>query len=514
MLLFPRCHVACRLQRRTEAWVGAITAGWNLCTTHVARAERFTCNYGSAGFAVKFRGGGYCLACEGIGKITGEVIPKMNRAFAQRIVWSGLLVIAAPLACGSPEQSGGSPRVDESGGAGVVTAGAPNAVGGSGGKGVGGAGNSAAGAPAPVGGSGNAQAGAPAAGGSGSAGKSGGGAGETSNPPGSGATCDFVNEKQFCACLNASCGGDTIADKASMLESVYCGVCAATQTCVGVASPAGGAIGACQTLTGLTDAQKAKAAALTSIWENSTPTLDYGYSENIHDERGFTSGRAGFCSGTGDGIVVVQCITAVNPNNALAKYLPALVAIEKKFVSVNGDLKAASGGNKDGNIVGLDGYDTAWKSLGNDAAFRKCQDSVVDAVYYGPALQKANAKKFTHALTIVSLWDAQILHGEADPKFGLVVMMGMADQQVKLSDPPTLKEESDWLGAFHKIRAQIMTTRHEWKSNIYRVATYEQLRIAGNMDFTGCVKTGDVSASTYWSGLPGDKADSYSVCDK
>jgi len=259
-------------------------------------------------------------------------------------------------------------------------------------------------------------------------------------------------------------------------------------------------------LAGLTDVQKAKAAALTSIWENSTPTLAYGYSQDIGDNRGYTSGRAGFCTGTGDAIVVVQCYAAAEPGNALAKFIPELVRLEKLFVSSNGMLQ--------GDISGLVGYDTAWKASGTDPVFMSCQDSVVDAVYYGPALKKANEKKFKSALTTVSLWDAQIMHGESDPSFGTVAMIAMADKVVTLSDPPTAMEESAWLGAFHKIRAQIMTMHQEWKGNIYRVATYEQLRVAGNMDFTGCVKTGAVSAATYWPGLPTDKADTFNVCDK
>ena len=48
-----------------------------------------------------------------------------------------------------------------------------------------------------------------------------------------------------------------------------------------------------------------------------------------------------------------------------------------------------------------------------------------------------------------------------------------ADALVKLSDPPTAMEESAWLGAFHKIRANIMNNYPEWKDNNYRVATYD-----------------------------------------
>jgi chitosanase len=444
----------------------------------------------------------------------------MRNAFAKRVAWAGLLALSAPLGCGnsatSDGPSGGAGASATPGGGAPAGAGAANTAAGDGGSGPGiaggGAGQGASGSPGSGGSSGAAEAGSPGSGGAVAAGGMSGasaGAGASAgggSSLGDGSTCDYTDDKQFCACVNASCGGDTLTDKSKMLRSIYCGVCAGGQTCVGSASDAGGAIGSCQALTGLTDAQKAKAAALTSIWENSTPTLAYGYSQDIGDNRGYTSGRAGFCTGTGDAIVVVQCYNAAKPGNALAKFIPELVRLEKLFVSSKGMLQ--------GDISGLVGYDTAWKASGTDPVFMSCQDSVVDAVYYGPALKKANAKGFKSALTTVSLWDAQIMHGESDPSFGTVAMIAMADKVVTLSNPPTAMEESTWLGAFHKIRAQIMTMHKEWKGNIYRVATYEQLRVAGNMDFTGCVKTGSVSASTYWTGLPTDKADTFNVCDK
>jgi chitosanase len=429
----------------------------------------------------------------------------VKNAFEKRIVGFGLLAIGVTLGCGSSGTSGGL-----QGAAGAVSMGGAAAN-----AGAPGASGSAGKSSGADGGTGQGVAGSPGVGGTGTGGSSGmtSAGGMTSSAGSAGATglgdgsnCDYSDDKQFCACVNASCGGDTLTDKSKMLRSIYCGVCAGGQTCVGTASPAGGAVGVCQSLNGLTDVQKAKAAALTSVWENSTPILDYAYSENINDSRGYTSGRAGFCTGTGDAIVVVQCYAAAKPGNPLAKFIPELVRLEKLFVSSNGMLQ--------GDVSGLVGYDTAWKASGADPVFMACQDSVVDAVYYGPALKKANDKKFKSALTIVSLWDAQIMHGESDPSFGVVAMMTMADKAVTLSDPPTAMEESAWLGAFHKIRAQIMSMHHEWKSNIYRVATYEQLRVAGDMDFTGCVKTGAVSAATYWPGLPTDKSDSFNVCDK
>jgi hypothetical protein len=397
--------------------------------------------------------------------------------------------------------TGGQSGATATGGSGGDTGGAMGGAGGPGGSGgsPGGSGGDTGGSGADTGGSGGSDGGS---GGGGVAGGS-GGAGGMSDSLGDGSQCDYMSDKQFCTCVNSTCGGDTLSDKAKMLRSIYCGQCMGGTTCVGRPTSAGGAIGICKMLPGLTDGQKKKAAGLTSIWENSTPNLQYGYCENIGDGRGFTAGRAGFCTGTGDAIVVVQCYSAAKPGNALEKFIPALVAIEKKFVETNGALQGTT------NTLG--GYCSAWSGAGSDPVFRACQDSAVDAVYYGAALQKAHDKKFTKALTIVSLWDAQIMHGETDTKFGTVVMMGMADKMVPLSDSPTAMEESNWLGAFHKIRAQIMTTRGEWRGNIYRVATYEKLRRAGNMDFKGCVQTGDASASDYWP-VPGGRSPSFNVC--
>jgi chitosanase len=404
--------------------------------------------------------------------------------------------------------SGGTPSTGSGGKGGSAPSDPDAGMQGDGGSpGTGGTAPATGGTSGGDGGTSGGDGGAPGAGGTsgGTGGTSGGTGGTTGGGQlGTGADCTYTDDKQFCACVNATCGGDTLSDKTKMLRSIYCGQCMGGSTCVGRASDAGGAIGICKALPGLTDGQKKKAAGLTSIWENSTPNLQYGYSEDIGDGRGYTSGRAGFCTGTGDAIVVVQCYAAAKPGNPLEKFIPELIRIEQKFVS--------SGGKLQGDTSGLGGYTTAWKSSGNDPVFRTCQDSAVDAIYYGAALSKATAKKFKTALTVVSLWDAQIMHGEADPKFGTAVMMAEADTKVKLSDPPTAMEESEWLGAFHTVRARIMTTRGEWKSNMYRIATYEMLRRDGKMDFKGCVQTGSVGASNYWPGYPGNHSPSFNVC--
>jgi len=67
---------------------------------------------------------------------------------------------------------------------------------------------------------------------------------------------------------------------------------------------------------------------LTTACENSSGTFDYNYAENIGDGRGITFGAIGFTTGTYDGNELIKYYTQLNPNNSLAKYIPALDKID------------------------------------------------------------------------------------------------------------------------------------------------------------------------------------------
>jgi hypothetical protein len=312
--------------------------------------------------------------------------------------------------------------------------------------------------------------------------------------PAAPAGCAFENAKQFCACLGHTCGGDTLVDRDGVHHTVYCGTCDAAEVCLGKPSPAGGAVGACSAITGLTTAQKKVAEQLTSLWENDTPTLAYDYAEDIKDGRGFTSGRAGFCTGTGDAIVVLACYAQARPGNRLQKYLPVLEQLEQKFV--------ASGGkaNQD-STAGLEGWVADWSAAASDPAFRQCQDAVVDAVYYGTAMRHAAEKGFATALAKAAIYDAQINMGDDNPSYGVRAMIAKADQLTgPMASPPSRADESRWLASFLRVRAGIMAEDAKtWRLNMYRVANYEKLRRAGNLDLGGCIKTG-ASAALLWPG--------------
>jgi hypothetical protein len=410
---------------------------------------------------------------------------------------------------------------DGSGGSSDATGGKSGASGGSGGK----AGSGGAGAGGSMtGGSG----GAPGAGGSKASGgnsgsgaggaASGAGGGSSDGPvasdatdtgtPGAGGPCEYQNDKQFCECLGKSCGANTLKASSGTYHPAYCGECTAPMACLGEADLAGGAAGVCSSLGGgLTAAQKKTAEQLTNLWEYSNPEIEdgaYGATNNLQDRRGYTVGRAGFCTATGDAILVVQCYHVQKPGNPLDKYLPALTKIEQMFVAGGGELLKPSDGMA--SMVDAAGdFAGDWEKAAADPVFRTCQDKIVEAVYYAPAVNHAAKKKFKTALTVAAFYDAQINMGESDPGFGMQAMIAMTDKKVgPLADPPSLDDESKWLGAFLRIRAQIMYDdpssdgRHDvWRPNMYRCANYEKLRLAKNFDLHGCIVTGASSAATF-----------------
>src|SRR3954454_24970524 len=122
----------------------------------------------------------------------------------------------------------------------------------------------------------------------------------------------------------------------------------------------------------LTHAHRVSADKLISEFENSTPGIQYCYVEALGDGRGYTVGRAGFTSATGDLLDVAERYTDAVPGNPLADLLPRLREL------------AASG---DGSTDGLEALPQAWVDTCDDPRQRRIQDGVVDREYYAPAVK-------------------------------------------------------------------------------------------------------------------------------
>lgn len=221
-----------------------------------------------------------------------------------------------------------------------------------------------------------------------------------------------------------------------------------------------------------TDLARHKAELLTSIWENGTTVLQYGYCENIHDRRGYTSGRAGFCSGTGDAVLVARCMAAAAPGAKIARYLPALEALTAKFESSGKDQASTA------TLDRVGGYCADWAAdaSGPDgAAFRSCQDRVVDELYFGPAKAEMAKYGLTRPLTLAAIYDAEINHGDEGDD-GVAALAKKATRKAGTGD------ESKWLAAFLEIRLTLLAGDKTWAEAVDRVALYEQLRRDGDLD--------------------------------
>jgi chitosanase len=243
----------------------------------------------------------------------------------------------------------------------------------------------------------------------------------------------------------------------------------------------------------LSATQKAVAEAMTSIWENDTPKLDYAYSENIGDGRGYTSGRAGFCTGTGDAIQVIDCydkLRSAANGNVMAKYMPGLTTINNQFMQT---------GNSVADTAPLDAVGTwttdwalSYNTTATQADFKRCQDQVSDLLYYTPAMQAADQVGLTKALTRAALYDMWINQGDDTLVKQTNSALGVTG---KIGGAVT---EDAWLKKFLELRRDLLAGDSTWKTSVDRVAGYEKARRRGNWDLGQPIDS-DVKAKQCWT---------------
>jgi chitosanase len=232
---------------------------------------------------------------------------------------------------------------------------------------------------------------------------------------------------------------------------------------------------------------KRRAEALTSLFENSTTEIQYAYVEDIHDGRGFTAGRAGFTTATGDALEVIALYTMRVPANPLATYLPRLRALAS---------------SESGSVVGLDGFAAAWVTASRDAAFRSAQDDVEDRLYFVPAMKRADTLHLTLPLARAAIYDAIIQHGEGDDADGLPALLARTAKSAS-GTPASGVDEKKWLEAFFTVRradlahASDPSTRQAWSESVGRVDALRAIAKSGNYDLHGpiVVHSGDVDGT-------------------
>lgn len=142
---------------------------------------------------------------------------------------------------------------------------------------------------------------------------------------------------------------------------------------------------------------------MTTTLENSKTQPQWNYAENLNDGRGITFGCIGFCTGTYDGNILIKYYTTLNPDNILAKYIPALDKIDKGPHN-----KAGGDGNP--STTGLNGFIKDVQSC-DDPLFKKAQLHQLDKLYYNPAVEIYNSIGAKNALTLAFIYDMCVRHG-------------------------------------------------------------------------------------------------------
>jgi len=214
---------------------------------------------------------------------------------------------------------------------------------------------------------------------------------------------------------------------------------------------------------------KAKALQMTTACENSTTKLQYNYAENIGDGRGITFGFVGFCTGTYDGNMLIKYYTKLNPSNTLAKYIPAMDAIDSGSHSQNG-------GDSNPGTAGLDGF---IKDVNNctDPLFKEAQIYMADQLYWNPAVKIADSIGAKNPLTQAFIYDMCVNHGED----GAQDFVNKAKNALG-GTPGTGIDENTFLSKVMDLRYSYLKT--EDSSGSDRVNAFRRILTAGNVDLS------------------------------
>lgn len=211
--------------------------------------------------------------------------------------------------------------------------------------------------------------------------------------------------------------------------------------------------------------QRRRTDQLVSQLENGTSRIQYCYVEALGDGRGYTVGRAGFTSATGDLLEVAESYTRSVAGNALAPLLPRLRRLAA---------------DEDGSTDGLERLPAAWRTTCKDRRQRAVQDRVVDREYFRPARRRWRSLRLRTALSLAAIYDAEIQHGGGDDPDGVPAMLRRAKRAAG-GTPRTGVRESRFLRSFLRVRRAALLhahdpdTRAEWRESVGRVAVFAYL---------------------------------------
>ncbi|MFI6940933.1 chitosanase [Streptomyces sp. NPDC050418] len=209
--------------------------------------------------------------------------------------------------------------------------------------------------------------------------------------------------------------------------------------------------------------KKELAQRIVASAENSTLDwrANYGYIEDIGDGNGYTAGIIGFCSGTHDMLQLVERYTKEHPDNGLAKYLPALRAVDGTD-----------------SHEGLEDLPAAWEREAGKAAFREAQDRLRDDDYFEPAVRQAKMDGL-NTLGQFMYYDAMVLHGPGTDSRGFYGIREEAMERAQTKAEGG--DEKAYLKAFLDVRREVMKAK-DADRDTSRIDTAQRVFLkAGNL---------------------------------
>jgi len=210
-----------------------------------------------------------------------------------------------------------------------------------------------------------------------------------------------------------------------------------------------------------TKTQRTIADQFISIFENGTTDIQYDYIENFNDNRGYSAGRAGFTSATGDMLLVIQEYTKRKPDNSLAKYIDELKRLFQIYKNNNYELSDESA-----NIENLDGIKEAWVENAQFQLFRDVQDKIVDDLYFYPSVDICDEVGLMMPLSLLTIYDSYIQHG----KIGIDELVAKATEMTNGQTPKDGADELIWLKNFVINRKTVLESDQSvWNGSINRV---------------------------------------------
>jgi chitosanase len=221
---------------------------------------------------------------------------------------------------------------------------------------------------------------------------------------------------------------------------------------------------------------------ITCLFENDTTEPNYQYIEYLPDGRGFTFGKVGFTTATGDGYDVIKAYTDINKNSGLVFYLDEL----KKLANKESD-----------DTTNLVGFSTTFKNEALQTAF--FQDKIAFELYGLPAINYCQKLGLTSNLALSIVYDAIVQHGDGKDDDGIRKIFKHTIKEIegspsgKTHKDKTCKKiikeaEVKFLHMFLCVRRGILEdannkdTRHEWEQSVERVDVFMKLLNAGNME--------------------------------